>query len=63
MAPSVMRALEAIKRYDTRPEHIDHAILSAINVTLCLASDGNDRVLDGFNQDIAMSGRQFGLQG
>ncbi|HYG86056.1 MAG TPA: hypothetical protein VD978_07335 [Azospirillum sp.] len=63
MAPSVMRALDAIKRYDARPEQIDHAILSAINVTLCLASGGCDRVLDGFNEDVAFSGRRFGLQG
>ena len=63
MAPSVLRALQAIKRYNARPEQIDHAILSAINVTLCLASGGNDRVSEGFNNDIAASGRRFGLQG
>lgn len=62
MAPSVIRALEAIKRYNAQPEQIDHAILSAINVTLCLASGGDDRVSEGFNQDIARSGRNFGLQ-
>jgi cell division protein ZapA (FtsZ GTPase activity inhibitor) len=59
MAPSVTRALQAIKRYGVRPEQIDHAILSAINVTLCLASGGNDRVAEGFNSDIAASGRGF----
>lgn len=61
MAPSVLRALQAIKRYDAQPEQIDHAILSAINVTLCLASGGDDRVSEGFNQDVALSGRRFGL--
>lgn len=59
MAPSVFRALQAIKRYDTRPEQIDHAILAAINVTLCLASGGNDRVAEVFNSDIAASGTGF----
>lgn len=62
MAPSVLRALQAIKQYNARPEQIDHAILSAINVTLCLASGGDDRVSEGFNQDVALSGRRFGLQ-
>jgi hypothetical protein len=59
MAQSVTRALHAIKRYGTSPEQIDHAILAAINVTLCLASGGDDRVAEGFNADIAMSGRAF----
>jgi hypothetical protein len=59
MAASVTRALNAIKRYATGPEQIDHAILSAINVTLCLASNGNNRVAEGFNGDIAGSGRDF----
>lgn len=62
MAPSVLRALQAIKRYNAQPEQIDHAILSAINVTLCLASGGDDRVAEGFNADIALSGRGFGLR-
>jgi cell division protein ZapA (FtsZ GTPase activity inhibitor) len=62
MAQSVLRALQAIKRYNAQPEQIDHAILSAINVTLCIASGGDDRVSEGFNQDIARSGRLFGLQ-
>ncbi len=61
MAPSVTRALKAIKRYNAQPEQIDQAILSAINVTLCLLSGGNDRVAEGFNHDIAISGRGFGL--
>jgi hypothetical protein len=60
MAPSVTRALQTIKRYSIHPEQIDHAILAAINVTLCLVSGGNDRVAEGFNRDIAMSGRTFG---
>lgn len=59
MAPSVTRALTAIKRYNAGPEQIDRAILSAINVTLCLASGGDDRVAEGFNHDIAISGTRF----
>lgn len=61
MAASVSRALLAIKRYNPAPEQIDHAILAAINVTLCLASGGNDRVAEGFNADISGSGRAFRL--
>lgn len=59
MAQSVTRALETIKRYRPQPEQIDFAILAAINVTLCLVSGGNDRVAEGFNHDIALSGRAF----
>jgi hypothetical protein len=59
MAPSVTRALNAIQRYSVQPEQIDQAILSAINVTLCLASGGSDRVAEGFNRDIALSGKGF----
>lgn len=59
MAPSVNRALKTIKRYGAGPEQIDRAILAAINVTLCLASNGNDRVAEGFNHDIATNGRMF----
>ena len=59
MAPSVTRALQAIKRHAATPEQIDHAVLSAINVTLYLACRGNDRVLDAFNRDIAENGRDF----
>jgi cell division protein ZapA (FtsZ GTPase activity inhibitor) len=59
MAQSVTRALQAIQRYGAPPEQIDHAILAAINVTLCLASGGDDRVAEGFNGDIARSGRNF----
>jgi len=60
MASSVTRALQAIKRYGAGPEQIDGAILAAINVTLCLASNGDDRVAEGFNHDIAANGRTFG---
>ena len=60
MAQSVTRALEAIRRYRPGPKQIDHAILSAINVGLFLASRGDDRVSEGFNRDVAMSGRDFG---
>ncbi len=49
MAPSVSRALVAIER-----------VLCAINLTLYLASGGDDRVSDGFNKDIAGNGRDFG---
>jgi len=61
MAASVTRALHALKRYNGRPEQIDGIILAAINVTLCLASGGNDQVGEGFNHDIRSSGRGFGL--
>ncbi|HYG89776.1 MAG TPA: hypothetical protein VD978_26385 [Azospirillum sp.] len=61
MAQSVSRALSAIKRYNALPDQIDQAILAAINVTLCLASGGDDRVAEGFNADVALSGRLFGL--
>ena len=60
MAPSVTRALEAIKRHGVAPEQIDHAVLSAINVTLYLSSGGDDRVSEGFNRDLAGNGRDFG---
>jgi len=60
MAPSVTRALDAIKRYGATADEIDHAVLAAINVTLYLSSGGDDRVSDGFNRDIAGNGRDFG---
>jgi cell division protein ZapA (FtsZ GTPase activity inhibitor) len=60
MARSVTRALQAIKRYAATAEQIDHAVLSAINVTLFLASGGDERVSEGFNRDIAGNGRDFG---
>ena len=59
MAQAVTRALQTIRRYNPAPEQIDHAILAAINVTLCLISGGNDRVAEGFNGDIAGNGRRF----
>lgn len=62
MAPSVTRALQAIKRYAATPEQIDHAVLAAINVTLYLACRGNDRVLDAFNRDVARNGKDFRRQ-
>ena len=52
-------ALRTVHRYNTLPEWIDFAILSAINATLCVRSGGNDRVAEGFNSDIATSGRDF----
>jgi cell division protein ZapA (FtsZ GTPase activity inhibitor) len=61
MAASVTRALHALKRYNGRPDQIDNVILAAINVTLCLASGGNDQVAEGFNNDIRTSGRGFGM--
>jgi hypothetical protein len=60
MAPSVSGALAAIERHDATPEQTDHAALCAINLTLYLASGGDDRVPDGFNRDIAGNGRDFG---
>lgn len=56
---SVSRSLETIKRYAVEPEHIDDVILAAINASLCLVSDGDDLVADGFNNDIARNGRGF----
>lgn len=57
---SVARTLLALKRYDVRPEKIDDIILNAINVSLCLESDGDDHVAEGFNNDIVINGRLFG---
>jgi hypothetical protein len=57
---SVSRSLQTIKRYSLTPERIDDAILAAINANLCLASDGDDHVAEGFNDDIARNGRNFG---
>ena len=59
---SVSRSLQSIKRYSLAPEQIDDAILAAINATLCLASNGDDHVAEGFNDDIARNGRNFGRQ-
>jgi hypothetical protein len=49
-----------MKRCGAAPEQIDHAVLSAVNVTLFLCSGGDDRVSEGFNRDIAGNGRDFG---
>jgi hypothetical protein len=57
---SVARSLETIERYGVEPEQIDDIILAAINASLCLTSDGDDRVAEGFNDDIARNGRNFG---
>jgi hypothetical protein len=57
---SVARTLDAIKHYDVQPEEIDELILSAINISLCLESDGDDHVAEGFNNDIVINGRGFG---
>ena len=57
---SVARTLETLKHYDVRPEEIDEIILAAINVCLCLESDGDDHVAEGFNNDIVINGRGFG---
>jgi hypothetical protein len=54
MVPSVTRALTAIRRHNARPEQIDHVILAAINVTLCLLSGGDNQVAEGFNHDLAL---------
>lgn len=59
MGQAVARALRAIDRYKVRPEEIDGMIIAAINVTLCLASCGDDRVAEGFNRDIRVSGGRF----
>jgi cell division protein ZapA (FtsZ GTPase activity inhibitor) len=62
MAASVTRALQAIKRYNRQADQIDGAILAAINITLCLASGGDDRVAEGFNNDILVNGQRFGTR-
>ena len=56
MAPSVQGALQAIVTHQIPADQIDCAILAAINVTLCLLSNGDDRVAEGFNRDTAISG-------
>jgi hypothetical protein len=57
---SVSRSLQTIKRYSVTPERIDDAILAAINASLCLVSNGDDHVAEGFNDDLARNGRNFG---
>ena len=56
MTRFVTCALETIRRYKVAPEQIDFAILCAINATLCVRSNGDDRVAEGFNSDIATNG-------
>jgi hypothetical protein len=56
---SVSRCLHTIQRYSLSPDRIDDAILAAINASLCLISNGNDHVAEGFNDDIARNGRNF----
>jgi hypothetical protein len=56
---SVSRGLQTIKRYSLSPDRIDDAILAAINASLCLVSNGDDHVADGFNDDVARNGRNF----
>lgn len=53
------RCLDTIKRYQVEPEQIDDVILAAINASLCLVSNGDDHVAEGFNEDIAINGRDF----
>jgi hypothetical protein len=57
---SVSRSLHTIQRYSLPPDRIDDAILAAINASLCLVSNGDDHVAEGFNDDIARNGRNFG---
>jgi hypothetical protein len=57
---SVSRSLQTIQRYSVAPERIDDAILAAINASLCLVSNGDDHVAEGFNDDLACNGRNFG---
>jgi hypothetical protein len=56
---SVSRCLHTIQRYSLSPDRIDDAILAAINASLCLVSNGDDHVAEGFNDDIARNGRNF----
>ena len=57
---SVRRSLDTIKRYSIAPEKIDEVIIAAINASLCLVSHGDDRVANGFNDDVTRNGRAFG---
>jgi hypothetical protein len=59
MTRFVTCALETIRRHNVAPEQIDFAILCAINATLCIRSNGDDRVAEGFNSDIAINGNRF----
>ena len=58
----VTRALAAIRRHELQPEQIDHAILAAINIGLCLESNGDRHVAEGFNSDITINGRGYPRQ-
>ncbi|HWE76750.1 MAG TPA: hypothetical protein VG328_26525 [Stellaceae bacterium] len=60
ISSSVCRSLRTITRYSLSPDRIDDAILAAINASLCLVSNGDDHVAEGFNDDIARNGRNFG---
>jgi hypothetical protein len=55
----VTRTLAAIRRYKPWPDQIDTVILAAINVGLCIDSNGDRQVAEGFNHDIAVNGRDF----
>lgn len=57
---SVRRSLDTIKRYAVAPEKIDDVIIAAINASLCLVSNGDRYVAEGFNDDLARNGRSFG---
>jgi hypothetical protein len=48
----VTRTLDAIRRYKPAPDQIDIVILAAINVGLCLESNCDRLVAEGFNHDI-----------
>jgi hypothetical protein len=56
----VTRTLVAIRRHKPSPDQIDSVILAAINVGLCLESNGDRQVAEGFNHDIVTNGRGFG---
>jgi len=56
----VTRTLAAIKRHKPSADQIDTVILAAINVGLCLESNGDRQVAEGFNHDIVINGRNFG---
>ena len=47
-------------RYEPSPDQIDSVILAAINVGLCLESNGDRQVAEGFNHDVVTNGRNFG---
>jgi hypothetical protein len=59
MTSFVTRALQTIRRYNVAPEKIDFAILCAINATLCIRSNGDERVAEGFDSEIAANASRF----